>query len=104
MRGVVGAAKAGRRSVAVGGEEGCRSLTEALAPLPDGTLVLVDGLVASTAPEVMVPAARRLRLVVLLHMPVGLGAVEELAVHGNARSCAPRRRSSRRASGPGSGC
>ena len=59
-------------------EEGGRSLAEALAPLPDGSLVLVDGLVASTVPEVMVPAARRLRLVVLMHMPVGLGAVEEL--------------------------
>jgi glycosyltransferase involved in cell wall biosynthesis len=60
------------------GEEGGRSLAEALAPLADGALVLVDGLVASTVPEVMVPAARRLRLVVLLHMPVGLRASEEV--------------------------
>jgi glycosyltransferase involved in cell wall biosynthesis len=34
-------------------------------------VVLVDGLVASPAPEVLVPHARRLRLVVLLHMPLG---------------------------------
>jgi glycosyltransferase involved in cell wall biosynthesis len=31
---------------------------------------LVDGLVGSTAPEVLVPQARRVRLVVLVHMPL----------------------------------
>jgi glycosyltransferase involved in cell wall biosynthesis len=46
-------------------------LGEALAAMPDGDLVLVDGLVASAVPEVMVPASRRLRLVVLLHTPIG---------------------------------
>jgi glycosyltransferase involved in cell wall biosynthesis len=39
--------------------------------IPDGAAVLLDGLVASTAPEVLVPHARRLRLVVLVHMPLG---------------------------------
>ena len=39
--------------------------------IPDGAVVLLDGLVASTAPEVLVPQARRLRLVVLVHMPLG---------------------------------
>jgi glycosyltransferase involved in cell wall biosynthesis len=39
--------------------------------IPDDALVLLDGLVASTAPEVLVPQARRLRLVVLVHMPLG---------------------------------
>jgi glycosyltransferase involved in cell wall biosynthesis len=33
--------------------------------------VLVDGLVGSRAPEVLVPAARRVRLVALVHMPLG---------------------------------
>ena len=33
--------------------------------------MLLDGLVASTAPEVLVPQASRLRLVVLVHMPLG---------------------------------
>jgi glycosyltransferase involved in cell wall biosynthesis len=42
----------------------------ATASLTRLTAVLVDGLVASAAPEVLVPAARRLRLVVLLHMPL----------------------------------
>jgi glycosyltransferase involved in cell wall biosynthesis len=39
--------------------------------IPDDALVLLDGLIASTAPEVLVPQARRLRLVVLVHMPLG---------------------------------
>ena len=38
---------------------------------PTDAVVLVDGLVASSGPEVLVPAARRLRLVVLVHMPLG---------------------------------
>jgi glycosyltransferase involved in cell wall biosynthesis len=39
--------------------------------IPDGALTLLDGLVASTAPEVLVPQANRLRLVPLVHMPLG---------------------------------
>jgi len=49
------------------------ALGEILAGIPDGAVLLVDGLVASTVPEVLVPAARRLRLVVLVHMPLGDG-------------------------------
>jgi glycosyltransferase involved in cell wall biosynthesis len=39
--------------------------------IPGGAAVLIDGLVASSAPEVLVPHGRRLRLVVLMHMPLG---------------------------------
>jgi glycosyltransferase involved in cell wall biosynthesis len=39
--------------------------------IPDNALVLLDGLVASTASEVLVPEAMRLRMVVLVHMPLG---------------------------------
>ena len=46
-------------------------LAATLARLPDEACVLVDGLLASGADEVVVPAAGRLRLVVLLHMPLG---------------------------------
>ncbi|HET7052063.1 MAG TPA: glycosyltransferase family 4 protein [Solirubrobacteraceae bacterium] len=46
-------------------------LAGVLKEIPDGAVVLLDGLVASTAPEVLVPQARRLRLVVLVHMPLG---------------------------------
>jgi glycosyltransferase involved in cell wall biosynthesis len=38
---------------------------------------LLDGLVASTAPEVLVRQARRLRLVVLVHMPLGHGSARD---------------------------
>jgi glycosyltransferase involved in cell wall biosynthesis len=34
-------------------------------------MVLLDGLIASTAPEALVPHTRRLRQVVLVHMPLG---------------------------------
>ncbi|HEX5429379.1 MAG TPA: glycosyltransferase family 4 protein [Pedococcus sp.] len=46
-------------------------LAATLSHLPDGASVLVDGLLASGADHVVVPAAARLRLVVLLHMPLG---------------------------------
>jgi glycosyltransferase involved in cell wall biosynthesis len=47
------------------------ALADALMRIPDDAVVLLDGLVASTAPEVLVPQARRLRWVVLVHMPLG---------------------------------
>ena len=45
-------------------------LARALAGLADGAVVLVDGLVASAAPQALLPEAGRLRLVILLHMPL----------------------------------
>ena len=39
--------------------------------IPEDAVVLLDGLVALAAPEVLVPHADRLRLVVLVHMPLG---------------------------------
>jgi glycosyltransferase involved in cell wall biosynthesis len=47
-----------------------RELARSLAALPDGAIVLADGLVACGVPEVVVPQAARLRLVVLVHMPL----------------------------------
>lgn len=47
------------------------NLTAELAALPRGSLVLFDGLVASCAPDVLVPEAARLRVVVLVHLPLG---------------------------------
>lgn len=46
------------------------ALADALSRIPDRALVLVDGLVASPAPEVLVPESTRLRLVALVHMPL----------------------------------
>jgi glycosyltransferase involved in cell wall biosynthesis len=51
-------------------------LAGAIRAIPDGALVLLDGLVASPAPEVLTSAARRLRLVVLVHMPLGHGTTD----------------------------
>ncbi|WBB70827.1 glycosyltransferase family 4 protein [Micromonospora sp. WMMD812] len=45
------------------------ALAGVLAALPDGAVVLLDGLVASPAPEALTPHAGRLRLVVLVHLP-----------------------------------
>ena len=47
------------------------ALARAVERIPDGAVVLLDGLIASPAPEALVPEARRLRQVVLMHMPVG---------------------------------
>jgi glycosyltransferase involved in cell wall biosynthesis len=47
------------------------ALEETLRQIPDNAVVLLDGLIASSAPEVLVPQASHLRLVVLMHMPLG---------------------------------
>ncbi|MGW7489132.1 glycosyltransferase family 4 protein [Streptomyces sp. NPDC054786] len=41
-----------------------------VAALPDGAVVLLDGLVACGVPEILVPEADRLRLAVLVHLPL----------------------------------
>ncbi|HST48953.1 glycosyltransferase family 4 protein [Jatrophihabitans sp.] len=46
-------------------------LAELLGGLPNGSVVLLDGLVGCTVPDVLLPHAERLRLVLLLHMPIG---------------------------------
>lgn len=64
-----------RRAVAgawpCAGQGARRALERTLGAMPAGALVLVDGLISSAVPEVLVPASRRLRLVVLMHMPIG---------------------------------
>ncbi|HET9517432.1 MAG TPA: glycosyltransferase family 4 protein [Actinoplanes sp.] len=51
-------------------EAGLAALAEALRGIPDGALVLLDGLVACGVPELVEPAADRLRVVVLVHLPL----------------------------------
>jgi glycosyltransferase involved in cell wall biosynthesis len=53
------------------------ALAGAVRRIPDDAVVLLDGLVASAAPEVLVPEAGRLRLVVLVHMPLGQGTTDD---------------------------
>ncbi len=50
------------------------ALCEALARVPDGNVVLLDGLVATGHPEVLHAQAGRLRQVVLVHLPLALDA------------------------------
>ena len=52
------------------------ALGRVISGIPDGAVVLVDGLIASAAPTVLVPHTRRLGLVVLVHMPLGDGPPE----------------------------
>jgi glycosyltransferase involved in cell wall biosynthesis len=53
------------------------ALAAVLTGIPDGSVVLVDGLIASPAADVLVPESRRLRLVVLVHMPLGQAEHDE---------------------------
>jgi glycosyltransferase involved in cell wall biosynthesis len=46
------------------------ALARLVAGIADRAVVLIDGLIASTVPEVLVPEASRLHLVVLVHMPL----------------------------------
>jgi glycosyltransferase involved in cell wall biosynthesis len=46
------------------------ALADALADVPDGAVVLMDGLVACGVPDIVVPQARRFRLGVVVHMPL----------------------------------
>lgn len=56
-------------------EHGRAGLAAALAGVPDGQVVLVDGLLASRLPQVVVPEAARVRMVLLVHLPVGVDDV-----------------------------
>jgi glycosyltransferase involved in cell wall biosynthesis len=72
------------------------ALSGALTGLPDGAVVLLDGLVGCAAPDVLAPHRERLRLVVLVHLPLGdetglaaaaaaeLTALERRTVHAAA--------------------
>ena len=48
------------------------ALDAAMGRIPDDGLALLDGLIASPSPHVLVPHSRRLRLGVLVHMPLSL--------------------------------
>lgn len=46
------------------------SMTQALAACADAALVLIDGLAGSALPEIVAAQAQRLRLVMLVHLPL----------------------------------
>jgi glycosyltransferase involved in cell wall biosynthesis len=66
-------------------EEDRAALGKLLARLRPGSTVVVDGLVASSAPELLVPEASRLRLVVLVHMPLGQPVASPDVIAARAR-------------------
>jgi glycosyltransferase involved in cell wall biosynthesis len=53
------------------------ALAAVVGGIPADALVLLDGLVASPAPEVLSSETGRLRLVVLVHMPLGQGTTDD---------------------------
>ncbi|TPQ23284.1 glycosyltransferase family 4 protein [Streptomyces sporangiiformans] len=61
-------------------------LARTLGEMADGTVVLLDGLVACAAPEIVISETERLRLVVLVHLPLGdeTGLSPELAAELDA--------------------
>jgi glycosyltransferase involved in cell wall biosynthesis len=63
-------------------------LARVLVALPDDALVLIDGLIASAGPDVLTPQSRRLRLVVLMHMPLGDDGADRRDAEGEALGAA----------------
>ena len=53
----------------VPGPDARAHLARIVSAIPDGATVLIDGLIASTAPAQLLPHAGRIRITVLLHMP-----------------------------------
>jgi glycosyltransferase involved in cell wall biosynthesis len=68
--------------------EAHRAFGRVIADMPDGAVVLIDGLIASTVPEVLVPHAHRLVLVVLVHLPLGDGPAGHEVADARSRECA----------------
>ncbi|MDQ0584505.1 glycosyltransferase family 4 protein [Streptomyces rishiriensis] len=62
-------------------------LARTLREFPDGTVVLLDGIVACGVPEIIAPEAERLRLAVLVHLPLGdeRGLAPEVAAELDAK-------------------
>jgi glycosyltransferase involved in cell wall biosynthesis len=64
--------------------DGNGGLARVLDEREDGAVVLLDGLIASDAPEVLVPHSRRLHEVVLIHMPLGDEREQEVLTAASA--------------------
>jgi glycosyltransferase involved in cell wall biosynthesis len=74
-----------------GAGDGARlALANVLAAVPDGELVVVDGLVGSGLPEAVLPHTDRLRLVMLVHMPLGSVADGDDAARARERAVLER--------------
>lgn len=67
------------------------ALGDVLAGLPDRSVVLVDGLVGSAAGEELTAAGGRLEIVLLVHLPLGVGAPVDGAASERRAVAAARR-------------
>ena len=65
-----------------------KALARVIGSIADGGIALVDGLIASAVPAVLMPAARRLSLVVLVHMPLGDAPPGQAVAGASERECA----------------
>ena len=54
------------------------AVVEEITAIPNGSVVLIDGLIGSSVPEIVLSEAGRLRLVILVHMPLGEGPPSEV--------------------------
>ncbi|MET0415065.1 MAG: glycosyltransferase family 4 protein [Actinoplanes sp.] len=65
------------------------ALTRAISEIPDNSVVLLDGLVACGVPEILEPHAGRLRLAILVHLPLsdetGLAPADAADLRGRER-------------------
>ena len=59
-------------------------LADSLSAVPDDGVVLIDGLIASVSAAVLVPAARRLRLLVLVHLPLAVAGEDTVLAAARA--------------------
>ncbi|MGO4362586.1 glycosyltransferase family 4 protein [Terrabacter sp. RAF57] len=63
-------------------------LADVVAAVETGSVLLVDGLVASAADAVLVPAADRVPLVVVVHLPLGVSDPSAAAAEGRVLAAA----------------
>jgi glycosyltransferase involved in cell wall biosynthesis len=64
----------------------CVELARIIAAIPDGETVLIDGLIASPSAAQLLPHAERLRLTVLVHMPLALAGQHTAAMPRSERA------------------
>jgi glycosyltransferase involved in cell wall biosynthesis len=61
------------------------ALARLISRFPDGALVLIDDLIACTVPDILIPEADRLRLVVLVHTSLGEASLGHQIADAQAR-------------------
>lgn len=68
-------------------KDALNALHAVLAAVADGGVVLIDGLIASASSGVLIPHSSRLRLMILMHMPLGSASGANVSVQVAERVC-----------------